>query len=77
MADGSGNAGLTLVRPPNNHAALLVIRAWREDQREPALRAQVTEIANLDDPHKAVHRATTRTELHELLDQLLDRLLGG
>ena len=62
-------------RPPSNHAALLVIRAWREDPSEFTLRAQVTEVADLADPGEVVRRATTRAELHDVLDRWLDRLL--
>lgn len=63
------------VEPPGNHAALLVIRAWREGASESTLRAQVTEVANLDAPDEIVHRASTRADLHAALDRWLDRLL--
>lgn len=80
MTPGSGVSKLEPMPPdepartPSNHAALLLIRAWREDPSESSLRAQVTEVANLDAPQEVVHRLGTRAELHALLDRWLDRL---
>jgi hypothetical protein len=61
---------------PSNHAALLVIRAWREDPSEVTLRARITEVADLDYPQEIVYQAGTRAELHRILDRWLDRLLA-
>lgn len=63
-------------RPRTNRAALLVIRAWRDDPAEPSMRARITEVANLDAPEEIVRSASTREELHTALDQWLDRLVG-
>ncbi len=61
---------------PRNRAALLVIRAWVEDPAEPSLRAQIREVANVDDPEEVVQFASTREELHAVLDRWLNDLLG-
>lgn len=60
---------------PRNRAALLVIRAWIEDPTEPSLRAQIREVANVDDPEEVVQFASTREELHAVLDRWLNDLL--
>ena len=62
-------------RPPGDRAGLLVVRAWREDQAEPSLRARITEIADLESPEEVIRSVGTREELHAVLDRWLDRLL--
>ena len=62
--------------PPSSRAALLLIRAWIEEPAESALRARITEIADIDAADEIIRLASTRDELHAMLDRWLDRLVG-
>jgi hypothetical protein len=61
------------VGSPDYRAALLVVRAWREESGE--LRVRITEVPDLAMPAERVSLAGTRDELHSALDRWLDHLL--
>lgn len=61
----------------SQQSGVLVIRAWREDSAESALRSRITSVTNLDVPEEHVHHASTRDELHAVLDRWLDGLFGA
>lgn len=58
----------------STRVALLVIRAWCEDDGEPSLRARILEIPDLEAPKERVSMTGRREELHAIIDRWLDNL---
>lgn len=60
----------------SNTVALLVIRAWREDEQGPSIRARIVEIPDLEAPQERVLTTSRREEVHAIVDRWLDSLCG-